>query len=134
MFKKNQTPMKKIYSFLNLLAIILIMFLNKTNKLYAANNNWIEVSKTDEGIQYIDRSYINNKDKAMVEIKTKYLKIDPNSSKKMEENIYIMKINCTAKTFKDVSVNGKNNLLAKWEEANGDKLLNDVISESCKDV
>ena len=45
-----------------------------------------------------------------------------------------MKINCINKKYKDVSVNGKSNLSAKRESQNGDKLVNDVITESCKNV
>ena len=33
-----------------------------------------------------------------------------------------------------VIVNGKKNLSAKWEDPNGDKLLDDVISDSCENV
>ena len=45
-----------------------------------------------------------------------------------------MKINCLTYKFKDISVNGKKNLRAKWEAPNGDKLINDVISDRCKNV
>ena len=36
--------------------------------------------------------------------------------------------------FKDISLNGKKNLNAKWEASNGDKLLDDLILDSCKNV
>ena len=55
-------------------------------------------------------------------------------SNKKEESIYRMRINCVTNKFKDISVNGKKNLSAKWEDPNGDKLLDDVISDSCKNV
>ena len=45
-----------------------------------------------------------------------------------------MRIDCLTNQFKDVSVNGKKNLEAKWEDPNEDKLINDVISYSCKNV
>ena len=45
-----------------------------------------------------------------------------------------MKINCLSNKFKDISVNGEKNLSAKWEDPHGDKLIIDVISESCKNV
>ena len=45
-----------------------------------------------------------------------------------------MRINCISNEFKDISVNGKNNLSAKWEASNKDKLIDDVIYESCKNV
>ena len=102
--------------------------------VYASNINWIEVSKTPAGIQYIDRDSINIKGKRIIELTTKYLKIDSNTSKGIEENSYTMEINCLTNKFKDISVNGKKNLTAKWEGTNGDKLLNDLISDCCKNV
>ena len=45
-----------------------------------------------------------------------------------------MKINYLTKKFKDISVNGNKNLNAKWEAPNGDKILDDVISDGCKNV
>ena len=63
----------------------------------------------------------------MIELATKYIKIDSRTSKEIEENIYIMKINCMTNKFKDIAVNGKKNLSAKWEGPNGDKLLDDLI-------
>ena len=101
---------------------------------YAANINWIEVSKTSVGIQYLDKDSIDNKGKGIIELTTKYLKIDSDTSKKIEENIYTMEINCLTNKFKDISVNGKKNLTAKWEDPNGDKLLDDVITDSCENV
>ncbi|WP_269605347.1 hypothetical protein [Prochlorococcus marinus] len=117
---------------MNILVLILIILFNRTNIIYAANINWIEVSKTPSGIQYLNKDSIDIKEKNIIEITTKYIKIDSSTSNEIEENIYIMKINCLTNKFKDISVNGKNNLTAKWEDPNGDKLLDDVISDSCE--
>ena len=133
MFKANQKANKIIKIFFNLLAIIVIIF-NRSNMAYCAFINWVEVSRTQEGIQYIDRNSLNNKGKNIIEITTKYSKINPDTEEKIEDNIYIMRINCIRNEFKDISVNGKNNLSAKWEAPNEDKLLEDVISDSCKNV
>ena len=124
----------KLDSLLNIVLIILLIFFNRTNIVFGANSNWVEVSKTNTGIQYIDSDSINNKSKGVLEITTKYLKFDTNNSKEVEENIYIMEINCLTNKFQDISVNGKKNLIAKWEDPNGDILLDDVISYSCKNV
>ena len=134
MVKTNQKIKNKINYFLNKLLVILIILFNKTNIVYGANINWIEVSKTPAGVQYLDRDNIHIKGKGIIELTTKYLKIDPSTSKKIEENIYIMNINCLTNKFKDVSVNGKKKLTAKWEDPNGDKLLDDVISDGCENV
>ena len=52
MLKINQNIKNKFDYFLNTLAIILIILFNRTTIVYGANNNWIEVSKTPDGIQY----------------------------------------------------------------------------------
>ena len=134
MHKKNQIIKNKFDYFLNTLAIILIILFNRTTIVYGANINWVQVSKTHAGIQYLDGGSLINKGKGIIEIRTKYLKIDPESLKGIEENIYTMKINCLTNEFKDISVNGRKNLTAKWQGSNGDKLLDDVILDSCKNV
>ncbi len=45
-----------------------------------------------------------------------------------------MRINFITRKFKDVSDNGKKNLTAKWEDPNGDKILDDVISDGWENV
>ena len=134
MLKINQKIKNKFDLLLNILVLILLIFFNSTNIVYGANTNWVEVSQTPTGVQYLDRDSINIEEKGIIEITTKYIKIAPSTSKEIEENIYIMKINCMTNKFKDISVNGKKNLSAKWEDPNGDKLLDDVISDSCENV
>ena len=134
MHKTNQIIKNEFDYFLKVLVLILIILFNRTTLVYGANNNWIEVSKTPAGTQYLDIDSLIIKGKGIIEITTKYLRIDPESSKEIEENIYAMKINCLTNEFKDISVNGKVNLNAKWEASNGDKLLDDVILDSCKNV
>ena len=134
MLKINQKIKNKFDLLLNILVLILLIFFNSTNIVYGANTNWVEVSRTTAGVQYLDIHSIDIKEKGIIELTTKYIKIAPSTSKEIEENIYIMKINCMTNKFKDISVNGKKNLSAKWEDPNGDKLLDDVISDSCENV
>ena len=134
MLKINQNIKNKFDYFLKILVLIFLILFNRTNIVYGANSNWVEVSKTATGIQYLEEDSLISKGKGIIEITTKYSKIDPESLKEIEENIYIMKINCMTNKFKDISVNGKKNLNAKWEVSNGDKLLDDVIIDSCKNV
>ena len=134
MLKINQKIKNKFDLLLNILVLILVILFNRTNIVYGANTNWVEVSRTPAGIQYLERDSIDIEEKGIIDLTTKYIKIDSSTSKEIEENIYIMKINCMTNKFKDISVNGKKNLSAKWEDPNGDKLLDDVISDSCENV
>ena len=134
MLKINQNIKNKFDYFLKILVLIFLILFNRTNIVYGANSNWVEVSKTAAGVQYLEEDSLIIKGKGIIEITTKYSKIDPESLKEIEENIYAMKINCLTNQFKDISVNGKKNLTAKWQASNGDKLLDDVILDSCKNV
>ena len=134
MLKINQNIKNKFDYFLKILVLIFLILFNRTNIVYGANSNWVEVSKTAAGVQYLEEDSLIIKGKGIIEITTKYSKIDPESLKEIEENIYAKKINCLTNQFKDISVNGKKNLTAKWQASNGDKLLDDVILDSCKNV
>ena len=134
MLKINQKIKNKFDLLLNILVLILLIFFNSKNIVYGANTNWVEVSRAPAGVQYLDIDSIDIEKKGIIELTTKYIKIAPSTSKEIEENIYIMKINCMTNKFKDISVNGKKNLSAKWEDTNGDKLLDDLISDSCENV
>ncbi len=134
MHKTNLKNKKASDPLFNSIAIILIIFSINIPTAHGGSNNWIEVSKTQSGIQYWDRYSLINKDKGVIEIATKYLEIDVNSLRRIDENIYIMEINCLTNKYKDVSANGKTNFKAKWKDPNNDKLINDVITESCNNV
>ena len=134
MHKINQKIKNKPDSLLNILLLILIILFNKTNMVHAENINWIEVSKTALGIKYLNRDSIDIRRKGIIDLTTKYIKIESNTSKKIKEHIYTIEINSLTNKFKDISVNVKKNLTAKWENFNGDKLLDDVITDSCENV
>ena len=134
MLKINKNIKNNFNYLLNILVVILTILFNRTNIVYAENINWVEVSKTPTGVEYVDRDSIDLEEKGIIKLTTKYIKIDTITSKGIEENIYIMNINCLTNEFKDISVNGEKNLIAKWQGPNGDKLLDDLISDSCKNV
>tara|TARA_Y100001968_G_scaffold124558_1_gene113561 strand:- start:93 stop:497 length:405 start_codon:yes stop_codon:yes gene_type:complete len=134
MLKIIQNIKNKLDILSNFFVLILVILLNFTNIVHAANISWVEVSRTPKGVQYLDRDSIDIEVNRIIELTTKYIKIDSITSKEIEENIYTMKINCMTNKFKDISVNGKKNLSAKWEDPNGDKLLDDLISDTCENV
>ena len=115
MLKINQKIKNKFNYLLNILVLMLIILFNRTNIVYGDDINWVEVSRTPAGVQYLDRDSIDIEEKGIIELTTKYIKFDSSTSKEIEENIYIMKINCLTYKFKDISVNGKKNLTANGE-------------------
>ena len=132
MYKTNLKSTIITNYFLKLLCIVLIIFSFINPSANASKINWIEISKTPNGIQSWDEDSLIKKDKGIIEISTKYLKINAINTNEIEENIYRMQINCKTDKYKDISVNGEKVSNAKWEDPNGDKLIIDAISKSCK--
>ena len=77
MLKINQNIKNKFDYFLKILVLIFLILFNRTNIVYGANSNWVEVSKTATGIQYLEEDSLIIKGKGIIEITTKYSKIDP---------------------------------------------------------
>ena len=53
---------------------------------------------------------------------------------KGETNLYVMRINCDNREFKDISVNGIPSFKAKWKTSNDDELIDVVIDKSCSEI
>ena len=66
MLKINQKIKNKFDLLLNILVLILLIFFNSTNIVYGANTNWVEVSRTPAGVQYLDRDSIDIKEKEII--------------------------------------------------------------------
>ena len=111
---------------------LFICFLYPNSSAYAITNNWVEVAKTNEGRQFWDKDSLLNKDKGIIQITTKYIQLDPNTSKIIDEDLYVMMIDCIGNKYKDISTNGRKNKRSEWEHSNGDILINEVISDGCK--
>ena len=136
MHKKSLITNDISVNILKFIVIILALFFlpYKIEKAYATTNNWIEVNQTKEGRQFWDRDSLTEKGKGIIEIKTKYIRLESNTSRAIEENIYLMRIDCLNSKYKDVSVNGEINLRPKWEISNKDTLIKEIISDSCKNA
>ena len=62
---------------------------------------------------------------------TRFFENPSKEKDKGETFLYVMRINCLNKEFRDISRNGIPNLNSKWETSNNDELIETVISESC---
>ena len=71
---------------------------------------------------------INDKD---ISVLTKFLKNPKDSNDKEELSLYVMRINCTEKKFKDTSINGIPQFNSKWQTSNNDELIDVVIKKGC---
>ena len=135
MLKKNFKNQHIISPMINLILIIsLIITFMGTNSAYAASEDWIEVKPTKEGRQLWNKNSLSKEEKEIINISTKYLKLKKNTPNILEENIYLMKIDCLTNSYKDIATNGSVNIDPKWQDTKGDTLINEVILDSCQSI
>ena len=97
-------------------------------------HNWLEVPKSEYGIQVWDKLSLENNKDGSIRILSKFI---PNTKNETASTIlYTMDINCSQKTFKDVYL-GQNkfeefkNPSSDWKDPNGDQLILGVIDQVC---
>ena len=122
-----------LYLLFSLLSFLLILHPFSLGS-YAANDvDWLLIKKNNDGEQWIDRGslikYTNNE----ISILTRFFEAPKEPETKGKKLLYVMRINCETKKFKDTSINGIPNLKAKWISSNNDELIDLVINKSCEE-
>ena len=98
------------------------------------SHKWFEVPKSEYGKQVWDKLSLENNEDGSIRILSKFI---PNVKNDItNEILYTMDINCSNKTFRDVSL-GQNdfdefiNPNIDWKNPDGDKLILGVIEQVC---
>ena len=108
----------------------LIFFSSFTN-LSAEEINWVEVAKTNNGIQFIDTNSIKYNNRGFLSVLTKYSEIKPDEQIVISTNSYLMAIDCENRLFSKLPVDGEPNQVKNWEEPTNNKLIKKTIIISC---
>ena len=127
--------MKIIFKLFSLFFTFLILSINNSEVAYGIGNvDWLLLKENNDGKEWIDMGSIkaiNDKD---ISVLTKFLKNPKDSNDKEELSLYVMRINCTEKKFKDTSINGIPQFNSKWQTSNNDELIDVVIKKGCSAV
>ena len=127
--------MKIILKIFSLCFAFLILILDNAEFAYGIGNvDWVLLKENHDGKEWIDMGSIkaiNDKD---ISVLTKFLKNPKDSNDKEELSLYVMRINCSEKKFKDTSINGIPQFNSKWQTSNNDELINVVIEKACSEV
>jgi len=126
--------MKKLFYYLlfYLLSFLLIL-LPFSFGSYAANDvDWLLLKKNNDGEQWIDKGSIREYPNNEISVLTRFFEAQKEPETKGKKLLYVMRINCETKEFKDTSINGIPNLNAKWTSSNNDELIDIVINKSCE--
>ena len=126
--------MKIIFKFFSLCFTFLILILNNSEFAYAVGNvDWVLLKKNNDGKEWIDMGSIKETNAGEITVLTKFLKNPKEPSDKEELSLYVMRINCNDKTYKDTSINGIPQFGSKWQTSNNDELIDVAIEKGCSE-
>lgn len=126
--------MKIIFKFFSLCFTFLILILNNSEFAYAVGNvDWVLLKENNDGKEWIDMGSIKEINAGEITVLTKFLKNPKEPSDKEELSLYVMRINCNDKTYKDTSINGIPQFGSKWQTSNNDELIDVVIEKGCSE-
>jgi len=112
---------------------LLLFILNFASFSYAIGNvDWVLLKENDDGKEWLDRGSIESLPNGEISVLTKFLK-NPTNSDDGKLSLYVMRINCNEKKFKDTSINGIPQFNSKWQTSNNDELIDVVIENSCSE-
>ena len=113
---------------------LLLFILNFASYSYAIGNvDWVLLKENDDGKEWLDKGSIKSLTNVEISVLTKFFKNPTNSDDDGELSLYVMRINCNEKKFKDTSINGILQINSKWQTSNNDELIDVVIENSCSD-
>ena len=126
--------MKIIFKFFSLCFTFLILILNNSEFAYGIGNvDWLLLKENNDGKEWIDMGSIKEINAGEITVLTKFLKNPKGPSDKEELSLYVMRINCNDKTYKDTSINGIPQFASKWQTSNNDELIDVVIEKGCSE-
>ena len=126
--------MNIIYKFFSLCFTFLILILNNSEFAYGIGNvDWVLLKENNDGKEWIDMGSIKETNAEEITVLTKFLKNPNEPSDKEELSLYVMRINCKDKTYKDTSINGIPQFGSKWQTSNNDELIDVVIEKGCSE-
>lgn len=124
--------MKKFLNLFFLSFAFLVFILNISDLAYGIGNvDWVLLKENNDGKEWIDMGSIKTIQDNEISVLTRFYKKPNNSNNKGQLSLYVMRINCDEKKFKDTSVNGMPQFNSKWQTSNDDELIDVVIKKSC---
>ena len=114
---------------------LLLIILNFASYSYAIGNvDWVLLKENNDGKEWLDKGSIKELPNGDISVLTKFFKNPTDSDNDGQLSLYVMRINCDEKKFKDTSINGIHQFNSKWQTSNNDELIDVVIENSCSEI
>ena len=112
--------------------IVILNFADYSNAI--GNVDWVLLKENKDGKEWLDRGSIKPLRNGEISVLTKFFKNPTESNNDGELSLYVMRINCDNKKFKDTSINGIPQFNSKWQTSKNDELIDIVIENSCSEL
>ena len=98
---------------------LLLIILNFASYSYAIGNvDWVLLKENNDGKEWLDKGSIKELPNGDISVLTKFFKNPNDSDNDGQLSLYVMRINCDEKKFKDTSINGIPQFNSKWQTSN----------------
>ena len=126
--KTHQNYIKQLlsYSF----AIVLTVF-SFSLMLSAKEIKWLEVSKTNNEVIFIEPGSINYDNRGFLSVIARQSEIDPEDQEVLNTDSYLVAIDCDNRLYSQLPVTGDIKQVKNWETPLNDKLIKKTIINSC---
>jgi len=127
--------MKIILKIISLCLVLIIIVFNNSDFAHSIGNvDWLLLKENSDGKEWLDIGSIKQIRDKEITVLTKFMKNPKDSKEKAQLSLYVMKIDCIDKKFKDTSINGIRQFNSKWQTSNNDELIDVVIEKSCSTI
>ena len=127
--------MKIIFNFFSLFFAFFILIFNNSEFAYGIGNvDWVLLKENNDGKEWIDMGSLKKRNTGEITVLTKFLKNPKDTNDKEQLSLYVMRINCKEKKFKDTSINGIPQFNSTWRTSNNDEFIEVVIERGCSEV
>ena len=120
-----------IYQCLLLCCIFFLIFFSLSYSVFAEEIEWLEVSKTNNELLFINPNSIKYNNKGILSVIANYSEIDLDSQTVINNDTFLLAIDCENRLFSKLPVNGEPNQVKKWIKPIDDKLIKTTIINSC---
>ena len=111
--------------------IFCLIFFSSPFKIFADEMEWVEVSKINNESLSINPSSIKYNNKGFLSVIAMHSEIDPDDQTVINNQPFLMAIDCENRLFSKLPSNGELNQVKNWNKPIDDKLIKQTIINSC---
>ena len=111
--------------------ITFLIFFTSPFKIFADEIQWLEVSKSNNELLFINPNTIKYTNKGFLSVIAKYSEIDPDNQIVVNNEPFLIAIDCEKRLFSKFPANADLKQVKNWETPINNKLIKKTIINSC---